>query len=147
MKTTVKIGGNTWTVDTDFSQSEINNIVVSEGEGNGDYYGLTLYNKPSIDICGELGTEVRRDTLYHEVVHALLGGIGFQEALSSLTSPQWVEVLCDNLGRALQNTDWKKLEEITKSFNAPKKIKAKKTLTPAEEVEKIRGTKKNAINT
>lgn len=101
MPDTVKIGHMVWTIDC--TEEAINEA--RKEEGDQDLAGHSWPRKQRISIDPELGPDIKRETLNHELMHAAFAAGGSpdlkgvddpEELFVCVASPQYLVILADN---------------------------------------------------
>lgn len=78
--------------------------------------GMTYYEDLKILLDKELPKDLRIQTFYHELAHAICDQTSFNNLLLSKLDEDYYEIFIDNLGKVLYNlfhkNDMKKLEKF-----------------------------------
>ena len=96
--TSVIVGPYTYTVKVDAER-----IKVLEKESNTELYGITTHGTLEIDLQPEVADLVLRETLLHEVLHAVLYTTGIADRLSDKNEEHLVRALSPALFSLLRD--------------------------------------------
>lgn len=77
-------------------------------EGN---LGMCVYMQNEMHIAKNSKPDTRVETLYHELVHALLSESHYNMILKDALGDKY-ELFVSNLGDVIQNLDWKNVSSI-----------------------------------
>ena len=97
-----------------------------------DCRGKIWYERLLISIDKELPTELKVQTFYHELAHAICEETSFNGMLMDKLGDNGYEIFVDNLGKAVynisHNEDVKKIEDfLTEKKDAKTRSKSKNT--------------------